>query len=54
MNHYTNVQSWGNKIFLRKWENNQRINEEIKDFHPPIWIPAKSKDAPTGWKNLDG
>ena len=54
MNHYTNVQSWGNKLFVRKVENGVRVNEQVTDFHPPIWIPAKSKSAKTQFKTLSG
>jgi len=54
VNHYTNVQAWGNKLFVRKVENGSRFNEEVTDFHPPIWVPAKSKTSNTKFKNLSG
>lgn len=54
MNYYTNVQSWGNKLFVRKIENGSRVTEEVSDFHPPIWIPAKSKNTKTSYRTLSG
>lgn len=48
------MQSWGNKLFVRKVENGVRVNEQVTDFHPPIWIPAKSKSAKTQFKTLSG
>lgn len=48
---YTSVLSYGNQIFVRSAKNNK---EEIPDFNPLVWVPAKSKTEVTGWTNLDG
>lgn len=54
MNHYTNVSSWGSKIFVRSIEDRQKKQESVADFHPPVWVPAKSASENTGWKTLHG
>jgi DNA polymerase elongation subunit (family B) len=54
MNYYTNVLAWGNKVFVRGVENSQKFQEEIKDFKPPIWVPAKSPASPSKFHTLSG
>ena len=54
MSYYTNVLAWGNKVFVRGVENGQKFQEEIKDFKPPIWVPAKSPDSPSKFHTLSG
>jgi DNA polymerase elongation subunit (family B) len=49
---YTNVQSWGNTLYVRYVENGRRDKEKITDFHPRIWIPASSSNDKTGYKTL--
>jgi len=48
---YTNVQSYGKKLFVRAAEGQERYKEEITDFHPPVWIPGVDKE---GFKTLHG
>lgn len=49
---YTNVQSWGNNLYVRYVENGKRDLEKITDFHPRVWIPASSSKEQTGYKTL--
>ena len=48
---YTSVLSYGNQIFVRSGKNDK---DEISDYQPLVWVPAKSKTEVTGWANLDG
>jgi DNA polymerase elongation subunit (family B) len=50
MNFYTDAFQWGNSILVRKIENGEKINEEIKNFTPSIWVLSKNK---TGWKTIN-
>jgi DNA polymerase elongation subunit (family B) len=54
MKYYTNVQSWGSRLYVRGVDtsNNSRFIEKVEDFKPRIWIPADSKSKKTKYKNI--
>lgn len=52
--YYTNIQSWGNTLYVRYVENGKRNQEKIKDFHPRVWIPANNSKESTGFQTLSG
>jgi DNA polymerase elongation subunit (family B) len=54
MNQYLSVLNYGNQIYCRSIINGTPDQEEIPDFNPLVWVPAKSKTEVTGWTNLDG
>ncbi len=51
---YTNIQSWGNTLFVRYIQDTKRDLEKIQDFHPRVWIPASSSKESTGFQTLSG
>lgn len=51
---YTNIQSWGNTLFVRYTQEDKRDQEKIQDFHPRVWIPASSPKEDTGFRTLSG
>ena len=51
MKFYTNVEQYGNSIFVRMIDNNKRKQFKV-DFKPTIFTRAKS-DQQTEWKTLD-
>jgi len=51
---YTNIQSWGNTLFVRYIQDSKRDLEKIQDFHPRVWIPASSSKESTGFQTLSG
>jgi DNA polymerase elongation subunit (family B) len=54
MRYYTNIQSWGNTLYLRYVDNGKRELERIIDFHPRVWVPAQSSTINSEFKNLSG
>ena len=50
MDFYTNVIQWGNQLFVRGVENNQRVNKKLR-YAPTLFdlVPQE-----TGYKTLDG
>jgi DNA polymerase elongation subunit (family B) len=52
MDFYTNVFARGDKIYLRGYKNNERVNDII-NYTPYLFIPAR-KDSRTPYKTLDG
>jgi DNA polymerase elongation subunit (family B) len=44
---YTNIQSWGNTLYIRYLDGGKRGQEKVTDFHPRVWIPLSDKNKQT-------
>lgn len=51
MNFYTHVFPFGNRMFVRGYENGRQFSHKL-DYYPTLYVPSKKNDSE--WRTLDG